>query len=241
MEKEFGFTLLTRNRRGVALTSNGEAVLRHIRLILDSGKKLREEVSLINCLCKGTVKLGAVNSICVNYFPDIIRTFNKNFPFIDVHIYQGGYRDVEIKVADGSLDLGFVSYPTFEDVPSTVPFNDRILCIAPLGFHPSNDGFVTVDDIQKMDFLLSRNSYDRSTMEFIREKKLLANLKHDISTDIVTITLVENGMGISIIPELVLQNQNHKCSIYPLKEFAYRKIAIATPPNQMLSPSAKNL
>ena len=89
LEAEFGFPLLRRGRSGIALTENGEALLKHIQMVLADEELLREEVALINGLERGIVKIGTFNSVCSSWIPDILGSFCAKHPLFKFNVFQG--------------------------------------------------------------------------------------------------------------------------------------------------------
>ena len=59
MEKELGFSVFTRGKAGVSLTSSGSQLLPYVNAVLNSEESLQQAVSEMNGLQQGTVKVGA--------------------------------------------------------------------------------------------------------------------------------------------------------------------------------------
>ena len=60
LEDELGFPLFTRSKNGVTLTSYGEDLLPAFRNVINSNEALKESISEINGLEKGTVRIAAL-------------------------------------------------------------------------------------------------------------------------------------------------------------------------------------
>ena len=73
MENELGFTVFTRSKAGVSLTSNGQHILPYINAVLNADEGLRQVVAEMIGLKEGRVKIGCFSSVCTNWMPDIIR------------------------------------------------------------------------------------------------------------------------------------------------------------------------
>ena len=94
MEGELGFTVLNRSKNGVTLTNYGEHLLPYVNAVLNSDESLQQAVSEFNGLKRGKVKLGCFSSVCTNWLPDIMRSFQKKYPDIEIEVFQGTYDDV---------------------------------------------------------------------------------------------------------------------------------------------------
>ena len=66
LEKELGFSVLTRSRAGVRLTNEGERLLPAVRGFLGAGEQLRQTASSIRGLESGTVRIGAYQDAPAN-------------------------------------------------------------------------------------------------------------------------------------------------------------------------------
>ena len=93
-EKELGFPLFNRNKNGVTLTSYGENLQPYILTVLNSDAKLQQAILEFNGLTHGSVKIGTFSSVCNSFIPELVTTFSKQHPNIEIKIYQGTYDDV---------------------------------------------------------------------------------------------------------------------------------------------------
>jgi len=53
--------------------------------------------------------------------------------------------------------------------------------------------------------------------------------------------LVESGLGISIMPEMILKKVSYNINIFPLEPNEFRTIGLITQPKQLLSPATKKM
>ncbi|MCI8502531.1 MAG: LysR family transcriptional regulator [Dorea sp.] len=241
LERELSVTLLKRDRNGASLTVNGEMLLPYIQSVVQADNLLAEEAARISGLEKGIVRIGVFESILRHWMPDILKIYSKEHPNIYVQIHQAGYSEVEQMLAVGTLDLGFVSLPTQECFSTVTLTHDRLLCITPPDFQPEKEGVMTPDDIRRSKLIISKRGYDRGMETYIKSNHLDINLWHDIDLDSAAITLVECGLGVSILPKLVLDVHPGNYKAYPLKSNPYRTIALATNRQQPESHASAKL
>lgn len=229
VEHNAGFLLFNRERGGVTLTREGEHLLPYFRAILGAEIALEEEIMLLNSVEKGKISIGVFNSVCENWLPDILRSFHSKYPKVEVQIVEGGYPTIEAMLLEGKLDMGFASLPT-HDKFNTIPLiQDQLMCVVPPDYVPENKDYITAKELQGMDLLLSQPCCDRDSMKFIIDNKLNERLRHKFTLESSAISLVESGMGFTIIPELVLigyRGGNYRA--FPLEGGRFRTIAIAT-------------
>lgn len=228
LEKEFGFPLLIRDRTGIELTEHGREILPHIRAVLAMDKKLHAEVERISGKMRGSIRIGVFNSICCTWLPSIIRQIRREYPEIKVSIVQGSYDDMEKGLSEGTLDLAFVSMPTKRNISAIPLLRDRLLCATPRDFFPRNKEYITIDEIREQEVIIPGTGSDFDAIAFMKENDLELEIPHNIIEDSSIIALVESGLGITIIPELVLQGVKGNVNIFPIENAPYRMIGLAT-------------
>lgn len=237
LEKRLGFPLFNRKKTGVQLTVEGERLLVHVRAILNCEEQLQQEVAQILGLDNGIVRIGTFNSVCANWIPGILTSFRSLYPNIGISISQGGYEDIVDWVKTGSADIGFVTLPIKENLLTTSLYKDRLLCITPKNFKPSDPNYVTIDDIKNEPLICQREGYDADTIAIFKKYNLSIRPQFQIVDDQSIIAMVESGLGISIIPELVLNKLDCNVNVYPIEPGEYRTIGLLTQGKQFLSPA----
>ena len=76
------------------MTTNGAQLYPVFRKILAEEKELEKTVQAIQGLESGIIKIGAFSSVCINWLPDILRNYSKQFPNIAVSLTQGNFSDI---------------------------------------------------------------------------------------------------------------------------------------------------
>ena len=159
-EKELGFPLFNRNKNGVTLTSYGENLQPYILTVLNSDAKLQQAILEFNGLTHGSVKIGTFSSVCNNFVPDLVTSFSKLHPNIEIKIYQGTYDDVYSWIKTGVVDLGFLSESSCKDLPIIPLYEDELLCIVPKSFRPKNKKHIELEELINQKFVSQRESTD---------------------------------------------------------------------------------
>jgi DNA-binding transcriptional LysR family regulator len=239
LEEEFGFSLLTRSRSGVKLTDNGEQLLPTIREILKWNEHLEQEVAAIHGIEMGTIRIGTFTSVSVNWLPSILKEFQHDFPKIDFKIMEGNYRQIEDWIAEGKIDCGFLSLPTrstFDVIPLQ---KDQMLVILPADHPLSSQSVVTIPQIEKEPFIMPSKGSDDDINRVLSKASIRPDIKFKVGDDYAIMAMVEKGLGISILPELVLRGQQRNIRIMELEEPRYRSLGIAVNSLKHISPAVK--
>ncbi|RPK06100.1 LysR family transcriptional regulator [Priestia endophytica] len=239
LEAELGFPLLIRSRSGITLTSNGERILKYIRTILHWNEKMKQEAACINGLEVGSVRIGAFTSVCIQWLPRWIKHFKQEHPFIEIKILQGGYQDIEQWIANGVVDFGFVSLPTLEGF-ETIPLKkDRLVCILPYNHPLGNQDKIRIEQLENESFIIQKSGYDHDIKRIFKETGVTLKNAFEMADDQAIIAMVENELGVSVIPELVLQGLSHNVTILSIEPEQHRFISIAAPSLKEISPASQ--
>ncbi|EKN68272.1 LysR family transcriptional regulator [Schinkia azotoformans] len=239
LEDDVGFLLLSRNRSGVKLTENGEMILKTVSEILKWNEHLEQQVAAIHGIELGTIHIGTFTSVSVNWLPGIIKDFQHDYPNISVNFIEGDYREIEDWIADGKIDCGFLSLPT-RDAFDVIPLaKDQMLVLLPIDHPLSTKSVLSLADIMEEPFIMQRKGGDDDINRVIEGTPFKPKIKYTVADDYAIMAMVEKGLGISILPELVLRGQQRKIRLIGLKEPKYRSLGIAVNSMKHVSPATK--
>lgn len=240
-EKELGFPLFNRNKNGVTLTSYGENLQPYILTVLNSDAKLQQAILEFNGLTHGSVKIGTFSSVCNNFIPDLVTSFSKLHPNIEIKIYQGTYEDVYNWIKTGVVDLGFLSESSCKDLPIIALYEDELLCVAPKNFRPKNKRYIALEELAKQRFVSQRESTDADIQNLFGKYQLSIHSSCHVVDDLSTIAMVAAGLGVCIMPRLVMQNIPYDVNMYPLKPSEHRTIGICALNTETMAPAVKTM
>ncbi len=241
MEEELGFALFNRGKGGVTMTSYGTSLYPSIRAVLNSDEALKQSVARLNGLEKGKVTLGLFNSVCAYLLPDILKSFKVDYPQIEVEVYQGTYDDVKEWLRNGTVDIGFLSDRSAEEFALTEIMRDQLLCVVPQGWSVPKGGVVTIEDMREQSFVVQGDATDADVRYFLKKYKIETLRRCHVIDDMSNLAMVEAGVGIAILPKLVVKNCTAKVDIYPIEPAEYRAIGIAVPRQAAMAPAVEQM
>ncbi|MCC3375498.1 LysR family transcriptional regulator [Cohnella sp. REN36] len=239
LEREFGFSLLTRSRSGVKLTANGERVIKSIREIVNWNEQLKQEVAAVHGMEIGTVRIGTFTSVSVHWLPGIIKRYRGDYPAVEVKLYEGDYREIEDWIGDGQIDFGFLSLPTRDGFDAIPLSEDRMLCLVPKDHPLSGREAVTFAELAEEDFVMPKEGSDYDVKRVLRKAGVQPKIKYEAADDRAIIAMVENGLGVSVLPEMVLQAHQHHLALIPLEDGSCRTLGMAMQAVKDISPAAR--
>lgn len=239
LESEFGFSLLKRDRSGITLTSNGERILKHVKRILHEEELLRQEAAAIKGFEIGTVRIGTLSSVSTKWLPGILAQFNEIYPNIEVKTYLGCYDEMNDWIANGTVDFGFVSLPIskpFETIPLK---KDKLMAILPANHPLSRQKSISYSQIKEESFIMPQWGSDDNIKRILKENKLNLQIKYELMEERTILAMVQRGLGISVLPELILDNIPEGVHVVDIYEADCRVLGIAALSWKHISPAAK--
>ncbi|MEH7801988.1 LysR family transcriptional regulator [Bacillus pumilus] len=238
LESELGVVLLRRNRNGLSLTDAGERVMPHIRQIIHHASLLEQEAALIQGMEVGSIKIGTFSSFSSKMLPQLIHRFTKRYPNIQVELYEGGYEEIEEWIASGTVDVGFLTQPSreFETVPL---FQDELVVLMQEDHRFHTKKVIEVDSLHNESFIMPKAGCDLLIKKLLKERGVKPQVLLEIGDNNALISMVQEGLGVTIIPTLILPPQMSHTKVIPLETNVYREINLAFKSFKAASPSAK--
>ena len=241
MEEACGFALFVRGKGGVSLTRSGETLYPVIRQILNADEALSQTISELNGVTRGTVKIGAFNSVCMTWLPHIVTSYKKKYPGVHIEINQGTYDDVIQWLKTGTVDIGFLSTESARDLDVRPLYRDRLMCVVPKGFKTKHPDHITPEEMRGEMFVVQGDETDDDIQAFLSKYRFSVRASCRVVDDLSTIAMVESGFGICILHSLILERAHGNVDTYPIEPEEYREFGIAVQNPSMIAPAVRQM
>lgn len=227
LEKEWKITLLERNRTGVKLTSDGSRLLPYAKSLCEEYQKLQMQVDDLHGVQSGIIRIGTFSSVATHWLPNIIKAFQKDYPGIDYELLLGDYTEIEEWIAEGRVDCGFLRLPTRPEFETIYLEQDNLLAILPENHPLVKCDKVPLADLCHEPFMLLEKGAKAEISEVFERNHLTPQVHFTTWDDYAIMSMVESGLGISILPQLILKRIPYHIVAKELDVPAYRHIALA--------------
>ena len=228
LEREWGLAILRRDRAGVRLTAEGAELLPASRALVASWRSLREHVNEVRGLATGTVRIGTISSIATHRLPAIIAAFRADFPGIDYELLLGDYTQIETWLKEGRVDCGFVRSPA-DRALACEPFErDELMAVLPENHPLATCKAVPLEAFCEEPFLALEHGADTEVAKLFADAGLTPHVDLATWDDYAVMAMVERGLGLAILPSLILQRIPYRVVCRPLTKPHFRQLAFAT-------------
>ena len=235
LEKDIGFTVLVRGRSGVQLTPAGQRIFPLVRECLAGSAALEREISLINSHKEDSVRVAAYESIARHWLPEVIQQFRREHPDVTVDIQMGSVDEVYRWVLEDRVDMCFASQQDYNTLDWTSLRDDELLAILPPDY-PDGDNAFPIEFFNGQEFLMPSMGFDKDILRVLNEHGVAPLIRTTQVSDSAVISMVEHGLGVSVLSRLVLRGRQNSVRALPLLPQAFRELGIAARPRKELRP-----
>lgn len=239
LESELSIKLLYRSRYGVRLTPEGEHLLPSVQSTVAQYQSMQNIAGEIRGLESGVVRIGTISSISCHWLPPVIKQFWQKYPNVQLIVHQGDYTTIPEWVRTGELDFGFVTPDAVQGTDSRfLKYGEHRACLPkdhPLAKLPA----VSLEALAKEPFLLLEEGIYSEPLAAFHAAGLEPNIRMTMHDDYSILSMVEQGLGVTILPELVLRKQNYEIVMLPTEPMVMRRISIISRNENEMSIAAR--
>lgn len=242
LESELGVILLERNRKGVvALTPVGQKIIPHARALLAAASAIEQEAKGAQGLATGKLRLGSMASIVS---PDLLASmltrFRAAYPDIEVVLFEGTMHEVGEWIENSVIDVGFVILPAC-GIEQTLITTDEVCVLIPIGHRLHGKATVTPEDLYEEGFIMERTQCTLGFMKMagFEPGKVKPYIRYQASDNATILAMVREGLGITLMPRMVLPKKQEGVVALPFDPPQYLQIGLAVRSQSTASPGVR--
>lgn len=227
LEKEWKVILLERRKTGVKLTSDGMKLLPFAKEVCRKYELLQMQVDELNGLQSGFIRIGTFSSVATHWLPNIIHEFQKSYPHIEYELRLGNYSEIEEWLLEGSVDCGFLRLPVRSDLDTLPLEQDALLAVLPVS-HPMADcDRFPISSFCREPFIMLERENNTEIADIFSRFSLKPQTRLITWDDYAVMSMVEKGLGISMLHQLILKRTPYNIIVKELDPPIYRDICFA--------------
>ena len=141
--------------------------------------------------------------------------------------HQGDYTLIPEWIRAGAIDFGFITPYASTDLQTKVIKDGEMLAVLPKSHPLAVQKSIRLSDIEKEPFILLEEGQYSEPMAAFEAAGITPNIKYTIHDDYAIMTMVEAGLGVSILAELMLRRTNFNNVCLPIDPPITRTLAVA--------------
>lgn len=193
----------------------------------------------IRRLESGVIRIGTLASISAHWMPELLKDFQAQYPGVEFVIHQGDYTSIQEWIKTGAVDFGFVNPQAVNSLETIILKDGPMLAVLPENHPLAQMDAVPLDALAAEPFILLEEGHYYEPLEAFKAIGSKPNIKYTIHDDYTIMTMVEAGLGVSILAELVLHRTNYRIALRPTTSSISRTIAIGYKDRTCLPIAAK--
>lgn len=252
LERQLNVSILDRTAgKRVVFTPLGQEIAEQARIALQGLETVREMVSFAHEPLSSSLRLGIIPTIAPYILSFLVREIRKTYPKLTLTIQEDITENLMEKLFIGYLDLLIIAMPCSCGGADTYAlYKDKFYLITPKNHVLASLDRVTLHQIDPKEIIMLQDGHclRDQTIDMCRQSQTMKAV-NDFSNNFVAssldtvISMVEVGLGIAFIPEMVIRSGvivNKDVAVCSLEgNPAWRTIGLAWRRNSLRSAEFK--
>lgn len=239
LEEDLGFSLLIRTRKGVRLTPDGVRMMPPVREFLMQEDRIYQTAGEIKGLLAGVINVAAYSSVAAHWLAPVIKKFQEDHPQVRINLIEGIHQEVWASLQESRAEIAFLSYKEGMECHWIPLQEDRMIAMLPLDHPCAEMDAYPLERCGREDFIMPALGEDSDVMELLQHFGITPDIKFSTLENFSTISMIEQGLGMSIMNELITKNWQSEVAVLPLDPPQSITLGIAVPSLKNASPAAR--
>ncbi len=227
LEAFMGTRLFDRTNRKVTLNRAGRLFLREARLIVQQLERSSERWQSEFKGFRGEIKIGFVGSAMQQYLPPILKQFGTDHPAIKLHLDELRNKEQLEALERENIDIGFMrSNQISPEMAIKSVLQENFSLVVPKEHPIETSNFKDIGQLSEESFILFPNEkspmYYQQILNMCAASGFSPKISHRSIHGPTIFKLVENGMGISIVPNSLRDEKNVAIRFIELNNIPYK-------------------
>lgn len=197
LEKEFGFQLLHRSKKGIQPTKECEKILPYIQELLLAENHLTQEINSINGVEEGVISIGSAYRHYYRWLSEMTRQFHALHPGITFQIYNGFSSQFIQQIHQHEIDFCLISqregnHQWFEIC------KDPLMSLIPKNHPLSKQKKISIHSFETEPYIETCPGQNNDNDRFLTKYDIHPNIQFSTMDIQATYAMVDANMGIGI-------------------------------------------
>jgi DNA-binding transcriptional LysR family regulator len=139
LEQTLGLKLIKRWGRDFQLTAVGDVLYGYMEEISNILDKMEYTLKSYADLAQGSLKLGTNHSFARHFMPNLIQSYQEQFPGVRIFLKEGNSQDILEGVLSFKYDIGLIGRLPYDKKLKSIPYNQPEFWLVAPPWHRFND------------------------------------------------------------------------------------------------------
>ena len=193
----------------------------------------------MNGLLIGSITIATYSSIASHWLPNVIRVFQAKYPQVHISLREGIRQEVVRWLEEKVADIAFLSYQEpmpFEWIPLA---EDQMLAVLPRSHPLAGNAAYPLKACENERFIMPALGRDDDVMTMFQASGIEPNIQFSTLESFAALAMIEQGLGMSIMNELITKNWEADVVKLPLDPPQQITLGLALPSLTNASPAVK--
>lgn len=200
IEKKFGVNIVSRSRRGVEFTPEGEYILEYALNMLKKIRETKDYVQNLSENIQGTLRLGVSTNFAHYKLPAILKEFVSRYPEVQINVTTGWSSRIIELVQMEEVQIGIVR--------GDHQWNDHKILLSEESICIISSEEIVVEDLLNMpriDYKTDTSLKKVSELWWPHYFKEPPNISMVVDNIEICKEMVKHGLGYAVVPEISLK------------------------------------
>lgn len=238
LEREIGLTLVRRDRSGISLTQEGQALMPSIREFLRANARLENQISAITAKKTQTIRIAAYSSIAMHWIPEILYRFRRVCSEVDVDLRMVDHALEPFELLEKwSTDVIFAARQDGITCDWTPLWNDVMYAILPPDYPVCGRDSFPIEEFEGKDFLMPYGRFDIDVTAAFAKSGVHPAIRPCYVDDETVIRMVSKGLGLSMMADMMIRGRTSDVKILPVVPYSARELGMGMPHREQMPES----
>ena len=226
LEREIGLTLVQRDRRGISLTREGEALMPSIREFLRAHARLENRIAAVTAHRVETIRIAAYASLAMHWMPEILYRFRRVCPdiVVDLRMVDHALEPFEL-LEKWQTDVIFGARQSGFACDWTPLCDDQMYAILPPDY-PTVGGSFPIEEFSGREFLMPYGRFDVDVLAAFAQHGVKPVIRPCRVDDETVIRMVGKGLGLSMMAEMMIRGRTSGVTAVPIEPATGRELGM---------------
>ena len=239
LEKEVGFSLFIKGKKGAVLTPEAQSLIPYVRALLSADEVVHQEISALKGTPTGTITIGTYLSCSIHWIPEIIQKFRESHPNIVFKVIEGAEDDLPDWIQERRVDIGFLSHQEGHHFQFLPVMDDELFAVLPKGHSLEDCSAVPMEKFTGAPFVTTEYAPGSDIYRILKEFHIKPDIRFLSINEFSVLSMVEHGLGITILPGLLLRGQTGSFVKRRLEPRSFRRLGLGYSSYDDLSPASR--